>query len=934
MNDDFNAGMQSQWRRLTEGSANAAPPPPATDDPSTQGAMSAPAPASTVEIAGVDFLRAVLPESGEYIAAIDTGRKLANGKTAFDQYPFASVQALHAFLLECDGRGEEVFFATAAFVEQVPGRRGCVRRTKELVREKRSLYLDLDVQKPGEPQSGAYATRDEALAAIPRIEDLLGGIAPTIVVYSGNGLHLHWVFDRDLAAAEWKTLADVFKQRLIGAKICFDHNIPADAARILRAPGTHNHKPHTPDDMRLVRALRRGGVVSVDALRTALVAPLGQAGMDLPAPPSVQVDSGLGFDRVDLPQALKPAERDNSLQNCVDMRTRWDKARQRLLDQATDDAAAVAWLSDLFDHTPDELWDGRNTWRVIASACHGLVRARPPLGAQVLALLALHSNRPARFASRTGQDASADVQAQWAEGDGTAALGTAMSAATANGWRDPFDAEAHHAAAQSEQASAAAPTENRMLFRDKDALKQWLATNVIYVREGDAYAVTDQAVVRLRKGDALAEELQRFAPIGSDKKHVNVRLLLRTLRAIRVVDRIEYVPGEERVFRRDDVEVLNSYHYTPPTILQATSEEDALWDEFMEHLFPSTDPDCAAGRERIWQSLAWLVQDESRRLPVAVLLVGAQGSGKSTLMDKVVRLVLGRHNVGSVTAGELDSPFNDWVKGIRALVIPELRMASGRDARRLADMLKPITTDEVVRISPKGYAGYEQPNALSIFATSNYDDAVKLDEDDRRWMAVKTPAGRMPDRLAKRLHAWLGSNRAPGVLRGWLMGVDLGQFEPHALPRMTEAKRQMLALSRDPAQRVVVEQFERHASPFDQPYVTTADVREGLMEEGFEPRELSDRMIVGLLKSPPISAREIGKHRVQARGQDSGAARNAVRVYVAKRDESERCTGSSGAFIRKARERKPVSEDRASLSPLSGVAPPPPPPRSEQEGEP
>ena len=103
----------------------------------------------------------------------------------------------------------------------------------------KSLFLDVDV-KPG-----AFATPVEALQALNMFRGAVGLPRPTLVVMTAGltgGFHCHWILDRPLAKDEWLPLAKALKEAVKQHKLAVDLGVIADLARLLRVPGTINHK--------------------------------------------------------------------------------------------------------------------------------------------------------------------------------------------------------------------------------------------------------------------------------------------------------------------------------------------------------------------------------------------------------------------------------------------------------------------------------------------------------------------------------------------------------------------------------------------------------------------------------------------------------------------------------------------------------------------
>jgi len=96
------------------------------------------------------------------------------------------------------------------------------------------------------------------------------------------------------------------------------------------------------------------------------------------------------------------------------------------------------------------------------------------------------------------------------------------------------------------------------------------------------------------------------------------------------------------------------------------------------------------------------------------------------------------------------------------------------------------------------------PNTTNYVALTNHEDALVLDDNDRRWGVFRTKFKNRDELLAtldedywKKLHEAI--ENSPGVIRAWLLEVDLTDFNPYAAPALTEAKRNMIRASRSGA---------------------------------------------------------------------------------------------------------------------------------------
>jgi hypothetical protein len=126
----------------------------------------------------------------------------------------------------------------------------------------RSLFIDVDV-KPD-----AYPDTKTALDALKGFITSSGMPMPSAVVGSGSGgFHVHWALDRALTRDEWQPLANKLADATKKLGLMTDSQCTVDSARILRVPGTKNHKTTPPGEVTLMSL---GGEVSVDAVKAAL----------------------------------------------------------------------------------------------------------------------------------------------------------------------------------------------------------------------------------------------------------------------------------------------------------------------------------------------------------------------------------------------------------------------------------------------------------------------------------------------------------------------------------------------------------------------------------------------------------------------------------------------------------------------------------------
>jgi Domain of unknown function (DUF927) len=175
-----------------------------------------------------DFLRLILPSKGYYFLAIPQGK-------GYKHTAFIAPEALAAAALEASAAGRNAYMACASYQQPeylgADGRKHW--RTRENAAFVRTQWLDMD---------GDKATNVKDLIAFCTATELP---RPNILVDSGNGIHVYWVFDRDLPVETWRQSAALFKSLAAHLNLAQqDTTRTADVSSVLRPAGTTNDKTH------------------------------------------------------------------------------------------------------------------------------------------------------------------------------------------------------------------------------------------------------------------------------------------------------------------------------------------------------------------------------------------------------------------------------------------------------------------------------------------------------------------------------------------------------------------------------------------------------------------------------------------------------------------------------------------------------------------
>ena len=184
----------------------------------------------------LDFLAAVLPPSGfgHYCVVELSTKKLGHVYVEKLEEIEEAVERWGATKLD-------IYIAMATFKK-------AGSRKAENANFVRSLFIDMD----------GYATKKEAAAALSAFLDTTGlsAFGTPWIVASGGGLHCYWPFHEAVPVESWLPVAENFKRLCKQEALTIDMTVTADAARVLRIPGTMNHKAKyvTPRPVKIMAA--------------------------------------------------------------------------------------------------------------------------------------------------------------------------------------------------------------------------------------------------------------------------------------------------------------------------------------------------------------------------------------------------------------------------------------------------------------------------------------------------------------------------------------------------------------------------------------------------------------------------------------------------------------------------------------------------------
>jgi hypothetical protein len=726
------------------------------------------------------FFERVLPDGGSYsLLALSKGSPPLelNGIPTFDALVHRATQASTSPL--------DVYYAVGSY--KPSGRRG------EEALAKRALFLDLDAKD--------FGSKAGTLTALNTFVRSVGLPAPAIVVDSGGGYHVYWPFAEPLEVAAWRALALALKAACKSTGFDADPTATADAARVLRIPGTLNHK-YIP-----------------------------------PRPVQVLQDTGAVFEPADLFRALQPQQvalADTALpvpKSALDTSINDDLAGGTSYDPLTSTEVESMLKAIVIPSTGNER---RNTWTLVLAALKDWDQ-----GEEGFKLADAWSSSQAAYRG------TADVRKTWdsfVRSDGPkVTIGTIVKMAKDAGWSGPVAEDDHDVVDVSSQGFIAEAVRadvraQESLARGRNRLtieeaRSTLTSDFIYVEnQGTYYSIGRRNCL----GKEVIDDLNAWRmPRSSNGASLSAVTILKNSPNTRQVDSLGFAPGQSFVFSENNRRYVNRYVDPPPEVVPAKAEAE-LFRDLCDYLFPRPGDQAF---KRYWlQYMGHVVQKPQTKIATALLFISEkEGIGKTLALYDIPRLLVGVDNATKVTNDDLEGRFTGYLGNAHLLHLEEIHVNGHWSSSKIANKLKAVITDATVRVEQKGLDVYNIPNRLVVTATSNYNDAMFISSrQERRWGIYELSPDRAYSESQHRkyfdlIHRFLASDRAAGVLRFIFGRINLAGFNPQTPPPMTLAKQRMSVLSMSEECQVIHDAMANGLTPFHRDLFQIDEVR-GLLK--------------------------------------------------------------------------------------------------------
>lgn len=223
---------------------------------------------------------------------------------------------------------------------------------------------------------------------------------------------------------------------------------------------------------------------------------------------------------------------------------------------------------------------------------------------------------------------------------------------------------------------------------------------------------------------------------------------------------------------------------------------------FHEYLKMAFEPSEA---EYIVKVLAWTVQNPHKLARVGLVLLGGQGTGKSTVSELMKR-ICPNNSIIEDDINRLFNDFNSHTVHSKYMLIEETKWEGINDN---SGLLKSAITSTDRNIRIKNHQHFNVQNFTFYIFTSNKSMPIVIDRDDRRFNVFASKEVSKDKKYWNELYDWFDDEGASGILYYFLNEVDLTGFDPRDLIE-TKARINLKIESLEPTQKFFYDFISGH----------------------------------------------------------------------------------------------------------------------------
>jgi primase-polymerase (primpol)-like protein len=278
------------------------------------------------------------------------------------------------------------------------------------------------------------------------------------------------------------------------------------------------------------------------------------------------------------------------------------------------------------------------------------------------------------------------------------------------------------------------------------------------------------------------------------------------------------------IFEEEGYKYVNTY---VPIITKSEPGDTTPFTKVLDSLLPR-------GNDKMimLSYMAACVQHPGIKFQWCPLLQGVQGNGK-TFLAYCVAAAIGWRYTHLPNAKDIDNKFNAWLLNKLLIIVEEIYMPNKPDAM---DVLKIMISGKYIDIQGKGGDQYTGDNRANFIMNSNFKDAVRKTENDRRFAVFYTDQQEKSDLVRcgitplymHRLYVWLegkGYHFVNHFLRNFRILDELNPAKDCQNAPDTTSTTEAIEMSRSPLEQDIIEAIEEGRPGFSNGWMSSIAIK-------------------------------------------------------------------------------------------------------------
>jgi|CoawatStandDraft_6_1074263.scaffolds.fasta_scaffold08157_3 hypothetical protein len=219
--------------------------------------------------------------------------------------------------------------------------------------------------------------------------------------------------------------------------------------------------------------------------------------------------------------------------------------------------------------------------------------------------------------------------------------------------------------------------------------------------------------------------------------------------------------------------------------------------------------------EYLLNYFAHLIKKPHIKTGVCLLIQGLQGTGKTTLVENLLKRLMGLKYV--YDTDDIDSIVGKFNSAIAGKFMVVLNEATGRDTNQVVDKIKNIITRTSVNIEYKGIDPFPSIDYCNYAFTTNNIKPISITKDDRRFQILEcSDKYKGNNDYFTKLFASINDDKTIYSFYKFLMERDISKFNPERDRVITEATTDLHNLNKDPIEifleHIHTEEYEKDSN--------------------------------------------------------------------------------------------------------------------------